>query len=55
MRRPSRIINAGQIHYLADSRGEPRGPNEDSVAYVVSSGGDRVEAWPRTTSLVGCD
>ena len=29
--------------------------NEDSVAYVVSSGGDQVEAWPRTKSLVGCD
>ena len=29
--------------------------DEDTVAYVVSDGGDRVEAWPRTKSLIGCD
>jgi hypothetical protein len=29
--------------------------DEDTVAYVVSSGSDQVEAWPRTTSLIGCD
>ncbi|MDQ4052820.1 MAG: hypothetical protein M3237_08970 [Actinomycetota bacterium] len=29
--------------------------DEDSVAYLVSNEGDQVEAWPRTTSLVGCD
>ena len=29
--------------------------DEDTVAYVVSNGGDPVEAWPRTTSLIGCD
>ena len=29
--------------------------DEETVAYVVSSVGDEVEAWPRTKSLIGCD
>lgn len=29
--------------------------DEDTIAYVVTNGGHQVEAWPRTTSPIGCD